>query len=281
MRLSSGRWAVTVGGWAVAVGGWAVAVGVSLALAVVSVADAASGGSTWPACTPRPAATQIGIRELSHTRQGRLLTLQLFSAAMGEVQPVDVLLPPHYDASGRTRYHVLYLFHGAGGSYRTWIAGKLTLLLGTLPIITVMPNGSEHGHDGTYTDWTEMPVGDSARAPAWETYHVRELVPFIDRRFPTLSGPAGHAVAGISMGGGGATKYAAEYPGTFGYAGTFSRRGASADAARALGPEQDVSMGRPRDPPGHLAGQRLGRPRGQPLRRARVHPLRERDAGAV
>ena len=117
----------------------------------------------------RPAPTQIGIREVSRTREGRLLTLQLRSAAMGDVEPVDVLLPPHYDASGRTRYHVLYLLHGAGGDYRSWIDGKLTPLLGNLPVITVMPNGSEHGHDGNYTDWTEMPVGDSARAPAWGT----------------------------------------------------------------------------------------------------------------
>ena len=227
MRAASGRWGVAVSRWGVAVGvglaaGVGLALGVGLAVGVVPAAAGASGASAWPACTPRPAPTRIGIREVSHTRQGRLVTLQLRSAAMGEVQPVDVLLPPHYDASGRTRYHVLYLLHGAGGDYRAWIVGKLTPLLGTLPVITVMPNGSEHGHDGNYTDWTEMPAGDPARAPAWETYHVRELVPFIDRRFPTLPGPAGHAVAGISMGGGGATKYAAEYPGTFGYAGTFS-----------------------------------------------------------
>jgi diacylglycerol O-acyltransferase/trehalose O-mycolyltransferase len=201
--------------------GLAAALVLGASLAVVPAADGASG-SSWPACVSRSAPTQIGIREVRRTRDGRLLTLQLRSAAMGDVEPVDVLLPPHYDASGRTRYHVLYLLHGAGGDYRSWIDGKLTPLLGDLPVITVMPNGSEHGHDGNYTDWTEMPVGDSARAPAWETYHIRELVPFIDWRFPTISGPAGHAVAGISMGGGGATKYAAEYPGTFGYAGTFS-----------------------------------------------------------
>ncbi len=201
---------------------WSLAIGAVLALVVVPPAGGASSAPSWPACTPRPAPTRTGIREVSHTRQGRLLTLHLLSAAMGEVEPVDVLLPAHYDASGRTRYHVLYLLHGAGGDYRSWIDGRLTPLLGTLPVITVMPNGSERGHDGNYTDWTEMPVGDPSRAPAWETYHVRELVPFIDQRFPTIPGPPGHAVAGISMGGGGATKYAAEYPGLFGYVGTFS-----------------------------------------------------------
>ncbi len=196
-------------------------VGCVLALVSAPAADA-SGPGPWPACVARPAPTRIGLREASRARHGRLITLMLRSAAMGDVQPVDVLLPPGYDASGRTRYHVLYLLHGAGGSYRSWIDGHLTPLLGSLPVITVMPNGTEDGFNGAYTDWTAMAAGDTRRAPAWETYHIRELLPFIDRHFPIIPGPTGHAVAGISMGGGGATKYAAEYPGTFGYTGTFS-----------------------------------------------------------
>jgi S-formylglutathione hydrolase FrmB len=200
----------------------APAVASAPAAASARAAAGASGPGPWPACVARSAPAHIGIREISRTRHGRLLTLMLRSAAMGDVQPVDVLLPPRYDASGRTRYHVLYLLHGAGGSYHSWIDGHLTPRLGKMPVITVMPSGTEHGHDGGYTDWTAMGVGDTGRAPAWETYHIRELLPFIDRHFPIVTGPAGHAIAGISMGGGGATKYAAEYPGTFGYAGTFS-----------------------------------------------------------
>src|SRR5947209_8509027 len=128
-----------------------------LATMVLAPASAsASRPGPWPTCVPRPAASRVGIREVSRVRQGRLITLQLRSAAMGDVQPVDVLLPPHYDASRRTRYHVLFLLHGAGGSYQSWIDGHLTPLLGNLPVITVMPNGTEHGLDGDYTDWTAM-----------------------------------------------------------------------------------------------------------------------------
>jgi esterase/lipase superfamily enzyme len=58
--------------------------------------------------------------------------------------------------------------------------------------------------------------------PAWESYHLRELVPFVDGHFPTRADPAHRAVAGLSMGGGGAMKYAAAHPGTFGAAGSFS-----------------------------------------------------------
>src|SRR4029453_17070935 len=47
-------------------------------------------------------------------------------------------------------------------------------------------------------------------------------VPYIDAHFATQATASGRAVAGLSMGGHGALKYAAEFPGTFGYAGSFS-----------------------------------------------------------
>ena len=142
---------------------------------------------------------------------------------MGDTQPVDVLLPERFDRSGRTRYPVLYLLHGAGGSYTSWISDQhMRALISRLPMIVVMPNGSQNGQDGGYSDWFGLPPGASGAVPAWESFHVRELIPFVDAHFPTLRTPAGRAVAGISMGGGGAAKYAAEYPGTFGYAGSLS-----------------------------------------------------------
>jgi S-formylglutathione hydrolase FrmB len=171
----------------------------------------------------------VGITHASRTVHGRLVTLRLASRAMRNTQTVRVLLPTHYDRTGRTRYPVLYLLHGAGGTYRSWMDGDhVQRRLGDMPIITVMPNGSEPQPgaeppiDGNYTDWWGVPSGSSATRPAWESFHILELVPYIDRHFPTLPHAAGRAVAGISMGGGGATKYAAEYPGTFGYAATFS-----------------------------------------------------------
>jgi hypothetical protein len=78
--------------------------------------------------------------------------------------------------------------------------------------------------------------------PAWESYHVRELVPFVDRRFPTRADAGGRAIAGISMGGGGAVKYAAEFPGTFGYAGSFS---GSLDPTVGMGRSKNCVRGEP------------------------------------
>lgn len=195
--------------------------------ALTALAPLARAADPWPPCVPRTAPIQIGVTQVSRSVDGRMVTLMLRSRAMGNVQPVRVLLPVHYDRSGVTRYPVLYLLHGAGGSYRSWLDDDhIDRQLGDMPVITVMSNGSQgegsEYRNGGYSDWYGTPPDGSADAPAWESFHIRELVPFIDAHFPTRASAGGRAIAGISMGGGGATKYAASYPGTFGYVGTFS-----------------------------------------------------------
>jgi len=58
--------------------------------------------------------------------------------------------------------------------------------------------------------------------PAWETYHIAELIPFIDSHYPTVAERSGRAIAGLSMGGFGAMSYAAKHPELFVAAGSFS-----------------------------------------------------------
>jgi diacylglycerol O-acyltransferase / trehalose O-mycolyltransferase len=193
----------------------------------VAVYAAAPARAAWPACVERSTPIRTGLTELRRAADGRLVTLDLRSRAMGR-QKVDVLLPRSYDGSGRTRYPVLYLLHGAGSARDSWVRDyPLRELLGRRRVIAVMPEGSDvdatgKRRNGGYSDWFGLETGARGRPPAWESFHVRELVPFIDRRFPTVAGPAGRAVAGISMGGGGAMKYAAAFPGTFGYAASLS-----------------------------------------------------------
>jgi diacylglycerol O-acyltransferase / trehalose O-mycolyltransferase len=188
----------------------------------------AGSAAAWPTCTERTDSPIPGISQAARTTQGRVVTLRLNSRAMAGQQTVNVLLPQNYRPSGKHRYRVLYLLHGAGGDNRTYLDDyNVEALVGGMRLIVVMPDGSgpdDSGvrRNGGYSDWFGTEAGKPGPAFAWETYHLRELVPFIDRRFPTVRGAAGRAIAGISMGGGGAFKYAAAYPGTFGYAGSFS-----------------------------------------------------------
>jgi acetyl esterase len=72
-------------------------------------------------------------------------------------------------------------------------------VVGDLPLIVVMP---DDGPDGGYSDWYGLRVGESGEPPAWETYHTRELIPYVDATFPTVASRGGRFVAGLSSGGG-------------------------------------------------------------------------------
>lgn len=146
----------------------------------------------------------------------RLLEITLRTPALRDPTRVRVLLPAHYESSKR-RYPVLYLLHGATQDYRRWTdSGHVSMLTRKLPLIVVMPDG---GGTGFYSNWYN---GGDRGQPMWETYHVGELVPWIDSRFRTLGGKGGRAIAGSSMGGFGALTYAARHPDLFLAAASFS-----------------------------------------------------------
>jgi S-formylglutathione hydrolase FrmB len=197
------------------------------AVLVIIAAALPAEAAAWPDCVERVKPIRLGLSEVSRSTHGRVITLTLRSRAMQGEQKVDVTLPRGYRPSGRTRYPVLYWLHGAGGSYQDWAQDRDGVrLMGDTPLIVVSPEGAAidaagQRRNGGYADWFGLEVGEPGPAFAFESYHVRELIPFIDRHFPTRANPAGRAVAGISMGGGG-MRYAAAFPGTFGYAGSFS-----------------------------------------------------------
>jgi len=141
-----------------------------------------------------------------------LRTISLFSPALGGETSVRLLLPDRY-ATGRRRYPVLYLLHGLTGSERDWASrSDVVALARRLPLIVVMPAGG----NGWYAD----PLAPAA--PHWESYHIGELIPYMDRHYRTISGRAGRAIAGLSMGGLGALAYAARHPDLFVAAAAFS-----------------------------------------------------------
>ncbi|MEA2441254.1 MAG: diacylglycerol O-acyltransferase / trehalose O-mycolyltransferase [Thermoleophilaceae bacterium] len=130
--------------------------------------------------------------------------------------PVNVLLPDGF--SRKRRYPVLYLLHGHGDSYWSWFAPKNGDLLNTargFPGIIVMPEAGQ----GWYTDWWNDGLRGS---PGWESYHLRELIPLVERRLPIRRGRRWHAIAGLSMGGEATAYYASQRPDYFGSAAAFS-----------------------------------------------------------
>ncbi|MFI6600839.1 alpha/beta hydrolase [Nonomuraea sp. NPDC050536] len=136
---------------------------------------------------------------------------------------VRVYLPSGYDPARSARYRSLYLINGGGDDYDEWTTkADLVSLIAKVPGhpydgIVVMPTG---GMSGWYADWAGHT--DGFFAPRWETYHISQLIPWIDANFHTIADRSGRGLAGISMGGYGTLRYAAAHPDVFSVIGAFS-----------------------------------------------------------
>jgi enterochelin esterase-like enzyme len=122
-----------------------------------------------------------------------------------------VYLPPGY--SPRTRYPVIYLLHGLRGSPSSYydglhlasVADRLIASHQARPFIAVMPVAGQ----------IVNPDKDEWAGP-WETYVVKDVVPWIDAHLSTVPTAAGRTLAGLCAGGYGAVDIGLRNPGIFG-----------------------------------------------------------------
>jgi len=134
----------------------------------------------------------------------------LDSKAMGHEVGYVVWTPDGYDSSGAVRYPVIYFLHGMGGNESADAGGFSArvasgIRAGTMPsVLCVFPNGGRSG----YRDEVETMI-------------VEELIPLIDRTYPTQAGAKARAIAGFSMGGAGAVRLSILHPTTFCAAGSW------------------------------------------------------------
>jgi S-formylglutathione hydrolase FrmB len=158
------------------------------------------------------------LRLISVTRlDSRLEQLAFRTPAVTGVTNVRVLLPRGYAAHPRRRYPVLYLLHGALDDDTAWtVKGNAERITSRYPVIVVMPSS---GTSGGYANWYN---GGAGGPPEWETYHIDQLLPWIDAHLRTRATRAERAIAGLSMGGFGAISYAARHPDLFAAAASFS-----------------------------------------------------------
>ena len=185
------------------------------AIAAALLAPAAQAADTTPTpATAGPLAVQRTTR-----LSDRLVEFVFTTPALEEPTPTRILLPAGYDdpANETRRYPVLFLLHGGLGGHLDWTEqGDAERLTGTEQMIVVMPDG---GGDGNYVDWYNHGAGGP---PMWETYHVGQLLPWVDANLRTIPTRAQRAIAGLSMGGAGATHYAARHPDLFSAVAAFS-----------------------------------------------------------
>ena len=123
-----------------------------------------------------------------------------------------VLLPTEYESS-QALYPVLYLLHGLFGQCDNWLEfTNLAEISADLNLIVVMPDGSDSWYCDSATIASEK----------YESFVVDEFMPQIERRYRVNPDRESRAIAGLSMGGYGAFKFAAKRPDLFNFAASFS-----------------------------------------------------------
>lgn len=136
--------------------------------------------------------------------------LTLKSMYLNGVRHYSVYLPAGYDVSERT-YPVLYLLHGAGDNHMSWeqfgevshIADNAIKEGSATPMIIVMPDA----HEGYFNELDDSWHG--------EDFFFKELIPHVEKTYRVKTDRQFRAVAGLSMGGGGAIGYALRHPDMF------------------------------------------------------------------
>jgi len=163
-------------------------------------AGAVLGGAASPAHAS-------GLKVIAHQTTGRMEYYRFSTSCISWTPRVNILLPKNYNNG--CRFPVLYLLHGPSENFSKFDRDDdIRNLAGSDDLIIVMPDG---GAAGWYCD----PVKSNAGPQKWETFHIEQLIPWVDANFRTIAQCEGRAVSGFSMGGFGALKYTAKYYGHF------------------------------------------------------------------
>ena len=143
-----------------------------------------------------------------------LIHLDFESQYMGSNQDVYIIMPDkprnmtieQFYAKGR-KYKVLWLLHGTFGGYSDWIRkSNIELYACEKDLIVVMPSVG----NSSYEAWDNFTLGYDS-----EKYIVDELMPLVYSWLPASDKREDNFISGLSMGGGGALKFALCYPQKF------------------------------------------------------------------
>jgi S-formylglutathione hydrolase FrmB len=158
----------------------------------------------------------------------RLFSYTMTTAALPGAAVVEVLLPTGYFSHPRERYPVLYLLQPQANPNEWVTTGDAEQTTAGQPLIVVMPAlvigssgalGLKEAGAGWCTNWVN---GGKFGPPEWTTFHIDEVIPWVDQHFRTIANRGGRAMAGMSEGGFCAASYGARYPGLFGTVSSYS-----------------------------------------------------------
>lgn len=148
--------------------------------------------------------------------KSRVVTDSLFSNILGCNRAYSVCVPDGYSKDDDRSYPVLYLLHGSGSDNLAWVKkGHVDEVMDYLTasgmcdqMVIVMPSAD---------DDIEKARRGYFNCPQWryEDYFFQELMPHVEGRYRIKAEKGYRAIAGLSMGGGGAVSYAQKHPELF------------------------------------------------------------------
>ena len=125
----------------------------------------------------------------------------------------SVYLPPSYESCGP--FPVLYLLHGYYGNHLDWPRNGMRQIMdrelnsgNSTEMIVIMPDGM----DSFYIDDFDE------RKLDYEQFFFQEFVPELESKFNIVKAKTHRGIAGLSMGGYGATTYGLKYHHLFSFA---------------------------------------------------------------
>lgn len=127
-------------------------------------------------------------------------------------KPRDVDAKDYYES--QKKYKVLWLLHGGYGNHSDWVRkSMIEIYAREKNLIVVMPSAL----NSFYSDWPGFMMGFDMYG-----FLIGELMPLVYNWLPASSAREDNFIAGLSMGGFGAVKYAVNHPEKFAAAAVFS-----------------------------------------------------------
>ena len=190
----------------------------------------------------------IGLEEVRDVPHGAVAEIHYASSVLKTTRRMHVYTPPGYE-TGSQKYPVFYLLHGAGDTDDAWTSvGRAGFIFDNLiaakqaaEMIVVMPAGHQPVVPGSAPGPAVAGAPPAAPAqPAIDPFtleFVADVMPYVERRYRTLTGRPSRAIAGLSMGGRQTLDIAFRHLAKFAYIGVYSSgavlgggRGAAAGA---------------------------------------------------
>ena len=203
-----------------------------------------SNTTTWSVATV-PGSDVMDTKTVPH---GAVASVYYQSSALGRTRRMHVYTPPGYE-SGKDKYPVFYLLHGAGDCDDSWTSvGRANFILDNLiatnkakPMIVVMPAGHTSAAGGGRG---AAPAGGPPPRDEFAEDFVNDVMPYVEKNYRVVADRAHRAIAGLSMGGGQTLNIGMKNLEKFAYVGVYSSalpggggRGAAPASGAAAAPE--------------------------------------------